>query len=209
LLARLEFAACYVYTRRGESAAAVGARQIRDAIKRGNPDAMTRAAARVAQVSQETPPFAAFFGPNVTLVPTPGSAPRRGDSLWVPDRIAKALQAQGLAAAVEPLLERVEAVPKSAYAAPGDRPTVEQHCASLRVTSLLTPGQELVLVDDVVTKGRTLLAAASVLASSFPEARIRAFALIRYQGFAEDLEAPLSPVTGEITWEGGDARRSI
>jgi hypothetical protein len=212
LLARLEFAACYVYTRRGASDTAVGARRLRDAIKRGNPDAMTRAAARVAQVWRETPSFAAFFGPNVTLVPTPGSAPRRGQSLWVPDRIARALQAQGLAAAVEPLLERVEAVPKSAYAAPGDRPSVERHHASLRVTSLLAPGEDLVLVDDVVTKGRTLLAAASVLASAFPHARIRAFALIRYQGFAEDLAASLSPVTGAIHWDregGGDARRSI
>ncbi|MBY0440076.1 MAG: hypothetical protein K2W80_17985 [Burkholderiales bacterium] len=209
MLAPLEFAACYVYTKRGVSDAAAGARRLRDTVKRGNPDAITRAAERVAQVGVEQPPFGAFFGQDVTLVPTPGSAPRRGNSLWVPERIACALRDRGLAAAVEPLLERVHAVPKSAYASPGDRPTVEQHRLSLRVTSLLSASAQLVLVDDVVTKGRTLLAAASVLATAFPDARIRAFSLIRYQDYAGDLATALVPVTGTISWDGEDACRSV
>jgi len=207
LLTRLEFASCYVYSNRGTSAAAQRARQLRTQIKRAEPVSLEQCAARVAALSRADPRMGAFFGPDVTLVPAPGSAPRNKDSLWVPERIARALQATGLAGAVDPILERVVAVPESAFAERGQRPSVERHLEAMRVTSLLTTSANLVLVDDVVTKGRTLLAAASCLASAFPHARVRAFALIRYRGFADELASFIEPVVGKIVWDGTDAVR--
>jgi hypothetical protein len=64
------------------------------------------------------------------------------------------------------------------------------------------------LVDDVVTKGRTLLAAAARVQEAFPCAEIRAFALIRTMGLTRNVERLVDPCIGEIRWRGGDACRT-
>ena len=65
----------------------------------------------------------------------------------------------------------------------------------------------LCLVDDVITKGATMLAAATRLQESYPSARIIAFALVRTTGFVEDIERITDPVVGSITLRGGDVHR--
>jgi adenine/guanine phosphoribosyltransferase-like PRPP-binding protein len=65
----------------------------------------------------------------------------------------------------------------------------------------------IVMVDDVITKGRTLLAAAIRLYEAFPNADIRAFALVRTMGFVPDVRQPLDPCLGVVRWAAGDARR--
>ena len=57
------------------------------------------------------------------------------------------------------------------------------------------------------TKGRTLLAAATRLQTELPHADIRAFALIRTQGFMPQLGSVFESCHGVIRWAGGDARR--
>ena len=71
------------------------------------------------------------------------------------------------------------------------------HGAELRLT----------LVDDVITRGRTLLAAAGRLREAFPEAQVRAFALLRTLAPEESLRRILDPCEGEVRWLSGDARR--
>jgi hypothetical protein len=66
----------------------------------------------------------------------------------------------------------------------------------------------IVLIDDVVTKGRTLLAAASRVHEAFPGSQIRAFALLRTMGLIPGVQRLLDPCTGEIRWKAGDAHRS-
>ena len=66
---------------------------------------------------------------------------------------------------------------------------------------------ELCLVDDVITKGATLLAAASRLRETYPHARIVAFALVRTLGFVEDIERIVEPALGTITLRSGEAVR--
>ena len=65
----------------------------------------------------------------------------------------------------------------------------------------------LLLVDDVVTKGRILLAAAARLRELCPASEVRAFALVRTMGLARGIEHLVSPCEGEIRWGDGDARR--
>lgn len=54
------------------------------------------------------------------------------------------------------------------------------------------------LVDDVVTKGSTLLAAASRLKETYPQAKVTAFALVRTLGFVDNIDAIVEPVVGTI-----------
>jgi adenine/guanine phosphoribosyltransferase-like PRPP-binding protein len=66
----------------------------------------------------------------------------------------------------------------------------------------------VILVDDVVTRGRTLLAAALRLREALPRADVRGFALVRTMGYSPVPDQLLMPCTGKIEWKCDDARRS-
>ena len=207
MIPRLPFAAPFAYSPRGTSEIAQKSQRLRDLIKAGDPRLLERLAAVTAEMVAADR-FPEFFGPNVTLVPVPGSAPRReANSLWVAERIAAELRNVGLGATVWPTLQRTVVVPKSAWAARGERPTVAVHVGSLEMTDRVPPTGQLVLVDDVVTKGRTMLAAATVLAEALPGVEIRAFAALRTMGLVPDIATYTDPVVGEILWTGVDADR--
>jgi hypothetical protein len=161
----------------------------------------------VSRLLAEMPPeFLSFIHPLATLVPMPRSAPfppRQPNVLWVPRRISEALLAVQLGAGVLSCLRRATAVPKSAAAAPGMRPDAAMHLASFEVDGQVDPPQEITIVDDVITKGATLLAAASALQRAFPKATIRGFALVRTMGLVPDIERLVHPVVGEVTQTGG------
>ena len=59
----------------------------------------------------------------------------------------------------------------------------------------LKPLTRILLVDDVITRGRTLAAAAMRLHEAFPNAEIRAFALVRAMNFVLDVPRLAREVT--------------
>lgn len=166
--------------------------------------------------------FAAAFGRGVVLIPVPGSAPTQ-HAYWVGGRLAWCLREVGLAAEVWPILRRRHSVRKSAFAAAGERPSVLEHYASFAVERALCGegcgarrrctseraenSLRLTLVDDVITRGRTLLAAAARIREVFPAAEVHAFALLRTLGREQVLRQILDPCDGEVRWDFGDARR--
>ncbi|MGH8298138.1 MAG: hypothetical protein ACRES6_02500 [Steroidobacteraceae bacterium] len=191
-------------------------------LKAADPGWLPRLAARVWLETVGRGRFTATFGGRVVLVPVPGSAPAQG-ARWVGERLAWCLKEVGLAVEVCPALRRRHAVRKSAFAPAGERPSVLEHYASFAVepvfcsrstvgTGAVARGHRverfrLTLVDDVITRGRTLLAAALRLREAFPAAEIRAFALLRTLGRDEALRQVLDPCEGEVRWNCGDARR--
>ncbi|GAC1664477.1 MAG: hypothetical protein PVS2B3_17640 [Steroidobacteraceae bacterium] len=166
---------------------------------------LARYVGHVYRAAIRDPRLLALFAGNAVLVPVPGSEPG-GDAPWAASTLALALRDVGLAPAVWAGLRRCVAVRKSATAPGNARPTVAVHFGSLRVMPPPRVIERVVLVDDVITKGRTLLAAAARMQAAFPHADVRAFALIRTVGFRH-VDKLVEPCVGVVRWAGGDARR--
>ncbi len=210
MIRAVAFASCYVYSPCGSCAASERSRLLRALIKTGDTRIIFKYALRVRQRVSEMPLLTGFFDSADVLVPVPGSEPWDSNFVSVTEHLALALAREGLGQGVWAGLRRVRAVGKSATAAPGARPTVAAHYDSFAVegTDSLSASPHFVLIDDVVTKGRTLLAAAARLQDALPGARIRAFALLRTMGMVPEVNRLLDPCVGEIRWRAGDAHRS-
>jgi len=204
----IAFASCYVYSPTGASAVCERSRLLRTLLKAGDEAFMIKYAWRVRQQAMDSPLLSGFFDARDVLVPVPGSAPRASGRLWAAEHLAGALVAAGLGGNAWPGLHRVRAVQRSATAAPGERPSVNLHYESFYVEEPSVPPERIVLIDDVVSRGRTLLAAASRVHDTFPRAQVLAFALVRTMGFIPRVEQLLDPCRGEIRWRCGDAFRS-
>jgi predicted amidophosphoribosyltransferase len=201
----IRFASCYVYTPGHMSAAS---RSLRTSVKKGNVRQLLNRAIELDAESLQASSFVRFFPAAAMLVPVPGSRPSAWGSATATERLALALLEQGLGRGIWFGLRRVRTVRKSATAAPGARPTVQDHYDTLTADGIDGPGRsDVVLIDDVVTKGRTLLAAALRLREALPTADVRAFALLRTLGYAFDIERSWVPCVGTIEWKGDDARR--
>ena len=204
----IAYASCYVYSPAGTGVVCEQSRLLRSLLKAGDAHFMVKYAVRVHQQAQESPQLAGFFRSDALLVPVPGSRPNSCGSIWVAAYLADALVHAGLGAMAWRGLHRICPVRKSATAAPGSRPTVALHYESFLIDRPTITAPSVVLIDDVVTKGRTLLAAAARLREAFPEAEIRAFALLRTRGLVPGVARLLDPCTGEIRWKAGDAQRN-
>jgi len=208
LIATLEFASCYVYSPAGEGELCERSRLLRELLKEGNSRFLKNYAEGVQRQMAESPQLAGFLSPADVLVPVPGSMPKNDQRGYVASRLAEALLQQGLGLGTWNGLKRIRRVQKSSTAASSARPSVALHYESFSIeASACAPGS-LVLVDDVITKGRTLLAAAMRLHEAFPTANIRAFALLRTLGLIPEVRRLREPCRGRISWRGGDARRN-
>ena len=208
MIRAIAYASCYVYSPSGEGQMCERSRLLRTFLKAGDEAFMRKYAWRVREQAKNSPLLAGFFGPSDLLVPVPGSAPYSAGKSWASQHLAAAFVEYGLGRAAWTGLHRVCAVRKSATAAPGTRPTVNLHYDSFYVERPPEPPEGIVLIDDVITKGRTLLAAASRVREAFPGVEIRAFALLRTMGLVPYVQTLLSPCKGQIRWSDGDAHRS-
>jgi hypothetical protein len=200
------FCSCYMYSPRGGRSASEASRLLCARVKSGDAIWLPTYAGLVRDQATRHEVLAGLFGKDVVLVPVPGSAPS-ATRVWAAERLAVALHGIGLGDSVWPGVRRRFAVRKSATALNAERPTVQQHYESFYVPNLSGAPQRLVLIDDVITKGRTILAAATRLHEALPCADIRAFALVRTMGLLPDVTHFLEPCLGVVRWAGGDARR--
>ena len=206
MIGALSFASCYVYSPTGTSLICARSRLLRALLKEGDARFMIQYVARVREEARPPARLGGFFLAGDVLVPVPRSAPKTG-GMWVAAELARALVHEGLGVMTWPGLRRLYAVPKSATSAQGARPSVASHYDSFRMEPPALHPARIVLVDDVVTKGRTFLAAASRVREAIPGAEIRAFAMLRTLGRVTRVRRLLDPCRGEIRWVGGDAQR--
>lgn len=141
-----------------------------------------------------------IIGTDVLLVPAPRNAPfppKQAEALWVPKRICEALRARGLGSAIFTGLVREQAVPKSAFAPVGGRPSPRRHYQTMRCEKLVSVPQKITVVDDVITKGATLLAAASLAQEAHPQALVRGLRAGANDG-PPPVEKIVEPVVGTV-----------
>jgi hypothetical protein len=208
LLSEIRYAALLAYSPRGSSDTSQYSREVCYAIKRGDSATIARAVSFVAKAI-EGYQMGAFFGTDVVVVPVPRRAPLVGpDALWPSRNICEALVESGHARETRTYIERRVAVPKSAWSEAGGRPSVERHYDSIEVERTLEHHDRITVVDDVVTKGATLLASVARISESFPGATVLGFALVRTRGFVPDVERIVDPVVGSIRLHHGEAARS-
>ncbi len=212
-LSHLEFGALLSYTPRGSSQKAAHSKNVMQALKRDQfvsepPLLMSEWIAKTIKQKRGELPFVSFFEPNTILVPAPKSSLMQPSTLWVPERIATALVKVGVGKQVVSCLIRTKPVPKAALSSPSERPTAEQHYESITVQGALFKPDEIVVVDDVITRGATLMGCANRLADAFPQCLIRAFAAMRTISNPHEFESVYSPCAGTIDlYETGDTFR--
>jgi hypothetical protein len=135
-----------------------------------------------------------------TLVPIPKSSLPTKGGLWVPDQLARELVRVGFGDRVVPLLERTEPLPKAATSVSTERPSALDNYRTLKVNRGLETPTRLMLIDDVVTAGATLIGSANRLAESFPEVPICGFTAARTVHDPEDFRQTIDPVIGVVVF---------
>jgi phosphoribosylpyrophosphate synthetase len=150
------------------------------------------------------PSLGDLFGNGAFLIPVPGAGLTRPRTVWPALSICNGLLRCGLGASVGPVLRRARAVPKSAGSQ--TRPSLREHYDSLTVQGTLSRPHRIVLVDDVVTSGTTLMAGARRLSEVYPKAAVTAFALARVHSAGEPRRL-FEPMIERIIIAGARCRR--
>ena len=81
------------------------------------------------------------------------------------------------------------------------------HYSSIECTSLVPPPKEIVLVDDIITRGSTMLGCASRIKEIFPDIPIKGFAVLRTMSNPDEFKKIEDPCTGTITLVGDETIR--
>lgn len=195
----MRFASLLVYTPRSRDPENLGPepRSIMGMVKGARPNVLERIAVRCREHRNRD--FAGFFTPTSTLVPIPTSAPAKvPDTLWPGLSIAEALLGHELGRDVQELLVRTVRVPKAHEQSATDRPRMDELVDSLEWQGDLGSNlEQIILVDDVVTRGTTFLAAREVIHRAQPWLRVQGFAAVRTMSFEVATE-PLNPAMGTV-----------
>ncbi len=146
------------------------------------------------------PPIHPWFQ-NAVLLPLPGSDPSGVDrSAEKTVRFANALAARFPECKVSCALVRTTAVPKSHRVPSDQRAKVEDHARSMKLSERLPSHSQVILVDDVLTRGATAIGAERVLRAAGVTSPVRLIAGAHTR-FAE--ESPEGDVEWQVEWRFG------
>ncbi|MEK6982929.1 MAG: hypothetical protein AABX33_00005 [Nanoarchaeota archaeon] len=212
LLSELKFGSYLTYSPHGKSDLAKRSKNIMIYLKSersiGNPPKfMSQFVAEKIKESIDQMPFKHFFSQDASLVPIPKSSLMQPNTLWASEKIANALSKQAFGD-FYPCLKRTKPLPKAAYAVPSNRPKAIDHYNSVECQPLVHRPKVIVLIDDIITRGSTLLGCASRLREIFSDVPICAFAVIRMMSDPDDFTKIEDPCIGTITLSNNNTFRN-
>ena len=143
-----------------------------------------------------------FLGRDALLVPVPPHSQVKdylaNRGLWVPDRIAAHMEGLGLGRRLV-ALRREREIPKSSTRLKRTERHPATHYDSLEIASNEDlNGKRVVLIDDIVTTGSTMLGSAWRILNRYPDAQIVGFAAMRTVSDPRKFRGTLDPVAGCI-----------
>lgn len=176
-----EFFTYLVYSPRGTSINAQNSRKLLGLCKNGNLRFSERIAQKIVDYG------ASDFFEDAVLVPIPRSSPLLKGAVFPAKVIAEGLVSRGLGTSVIECLSRVKVIPKSSSQFSAEsRNSVEVHLESLAAEPRIFGESYIVLVDDVLTLGRTAMACAIKLMELYPDKKIRIFTPFRTRSFKDE-----------------------
>ncbi|MFJ1365967.1 hypothetical protein ACILDU_05915 [Capnocytophaga canimorsus] len=188
-----EFFTLLVYSPRGSSENAEKSRRLIGVCKNGD----TTFARTVARKIQEINKNGYFY--NSALIPAPRSAPLAKGAILPTGVLAECLVSNGLGNVVYECIQRIVPIPKSSSQYTAEtRNSVQTHLQSLKVESMMIAEPTLIIIDDVLTLGRTTMACAIKLKEIYPNKEIKIFCPFRTRGF-EDKNILMDDRYGSIT----------
>jgi len=165
-----------------------------------------RVAQRVLDL-RDSPEFLGFFGPDVLAIPIPSSSLKQPGSLRIPYELGLALREVGLVGEVLELAERMSALPKSAASLPGKRSKAIDHFNTVQVTKKLIAPSWILLVDDVITRGATMLGIAGRVMEAYPGIPVLGFAAMRALSQPDPFVRLVDPCRGRVSLSGDQTFR--
>ena len=138
----------------------------------------------------------------VTLVPVPRSHPIAPGNLWPARVIAETICDMGFGKQVIPILERHTAIRSaSGSSSSNERPLIHEHIASLKINHQIIDTDNITIVDDIITQGRTSCACYELIQKAYPGKIIHIFAMMKtmsnFDGSIKELL--IDPTIGTIT----------
>ncbi|MEY8758953.1 hypothetical protein [Chryseobacterium tongliaoense] len=173
-----EFLTFLAYSPRGKSEIEIASRTVAGACKNGEVSFSTRLSQRIKEND-----LSDYFT-NAVLVPIPRSTPLVEGAVFPAKIICETLVYNGLGENVADCLSRAYAIPKSSGEFHADtRNTVQTHQDSLLVTPVLITEPTIIVVDDILTLGRTSMASVLKLQKVYPDKEIKIFCAVRTRGW--------------------------
>lgn len=210
----LEFSSFLTYSPRGTSSVAKESRTVMSDLKNDKSIQIKQNKILTSEYYTQkiksminTLSFASYFHAKQILVPVPKSSLTKKNTLWASKCLADALIRNGLGKNVNTCLFRKFAVLKSSMCKPRDRPKPRKHFDSLSMKKIPNCLEEVLLIDDIVTRGSTFLGAANRIKIECPTTKIRAFAFMRTISNSDEFEKIVNPYSGMITIKDNDAFR--
>lgn len=205
MLDKLDFCSIFSYCPRNESDEGLRAIKLMTYIKNdwpmgvGLPPA-SKCIAKVVKNLVRKGYFLNFFQQDIALVPIPRAAEIKKGWLWPSFQIAKAMEDEALGT-LKPVLVRVKTVHKSSLQPPNQRPKPKDHYETIIIDKTVKlDSRKVLLVDDIVTRGHTLMGSAWRLKKEFQDVEIKAFAAMMTISNPLKFEKCYNPVEGRILY---------
>lgn len=178
---RFKYLTTLIYSPRGASENAKKSRLLLGACKSGR-EAFSETLVRTIVEDKLQDYFT-----EAVLIPIPRSTLTLQDSFLPAKVIADVFLRNGIGNSVSVCLKRINAIPKSSSQFSAEtRNSVQTHLDSLGVEPVLIPEKKIVIIDDVLTLGRTAMAAAIKLQEAFPDKEIVIYSPFRTRSFEDN-----------------------